>query len=388
MFTTPAIDVVSLANTLDMRGSFGRFKSRVRGLPEFGGELPVATLAEEIETPGDDRIRALITMAGNPVVSAPNGRTIERALGKLDFMVSIDLYKNETTRHATLILPPTFGLERDHYDMVLYAFAVHNHARYAKPIFQPRGETRDDWNILTDLALRLASRGSASPRKVATRAALATLRAMGQRGVLDMLLRTGPQHVSLRALEREPHGIDLGPLEPRLAKHLGKRKLRLTPKVFVADVPRLVARLDARPTNDDALDLIGRRHLRSNNSWMHNSDRLTKGPRACTLLLHPVDAKKRGITNGEFVLVRSRVGQVRIEAEISDEMRQGVVSIPHGWGHDRQGVELRVAKSRAGVSANDLTDETFLDGLTGTASFSGVRVHVEKIEPVVLASAE
>lgn len=375
MFTTPAVDVAGLATKLGRRGSFARFRSRVRGLPEFGGELPVATLAEEIETPGDDRIHALLTMAGNPVLSAPNGRAIERALGKLDFMVSIDLYKNETTRHANLILPPTFGLERDHYDLVFYAFSVHNHAKYAKPVFQPRGETRDDWEIMTDLAQRIAARGRMTPSKLAMRGTLRTLRAMGSRGVLDLLLRTGPHHTSIAELEREPHGLDLGPLEPG---RLGSIKISLAPQTFTQDVPRLAQKLASAAAQDGSLELIGRRHLRSNNSWMHNSERLTKGPRACTALIAPSDAVARGIKDGDEITVRSRVGEVRIVAEVSDEMRAGVVSIPHGWGHEREGVELRVAKSRAGVSVNDLTDETFLDALTGTAGFSGVRVFVSK----------
>ncbi len=378
MFATPAIDLVNLATKLGMRGSFARFKSRVRGLPEFGGELPVATLAEEIETPGDDRIRALVTMAGNPVVSAPNGFAVDRALGKLDFMVSIDLYKNETTRHASIILPPTFGLERDHYDMVLYAFAVHNHARYAKAAFTPRGETRDDWDIITDLAHRISKRGPASAKSLAKRLFLAGLRTIGAKRMLDLMMRTGPHRVSLSKLERNPHGIDLGPLTPRLSSFLGKRSLELSPKVFLQDVPRLRRKLGERKANDGALELIGRRHLRSNNSWMHNVDRLTKGPVACTLLVHPDDARARGVASGDTVSVQSRTGKVRIVVEVSDEMHRGVVSMPHGWGHNREGVELRVAKSRGGVSVNDLTDETFIDALTGTAGFSGVRVQVTR----------
>lgn len=376
MFTTPGVDVVALANVVAMRGSFARFRSRVRGLPEFGGELPVAALAEEIETPGPKQIRAMLTVAGNPVLSAPNGPAVDRALGKLDFMVSIDLYRNETTRHASVILPPTFGLERDHYDMVLYAFAVRNHARYAKSVFPRRGDTRDDFDITTELALRVVSR-KATPALLAKRAFLLGVRALGPKRLLDGLLRAGPHGLSLAKLERAPHGIDLGPLEPRLPRLLGKtRTVNVAPKLFVADLERLRDKARTRAPAKDELLLIGRRHLRSNNSWMHNSERLTKGPRSCTLSMHPDDAKARGLSEGELVTVSSRTGSVTLPVELTADLARGVVCMPHGWGHDRPGVELRVAKGHAGVSVNDLTDETFLDALTGNAGFSGVSVAV------------
>ena len=370
MFANPAADLVALASRMGMQGGFARFKSRVRGLPEFGGELPVATLAEEIETEGEGRIRGLLTMAGNPALSAPNGKTVARALEKLDFMVSIDLYKNETTSHASVILPPTFGLERDHYDLVLYALAVRNTARYAPKVFEPAGETRDDWDIMLDLASRLAKR-----RGLAARGLVGAIRAVGPRRLLDGMLRMGPYRLSLAKLEASPHGLDLGALEPRLPGLLGTRRhIDVAPRVFLEDIPRLREKLGAQTAA--GLELIGRRQLRSNNSWMHNSERLTKGPTACTLLMHPDDAKKRGLRAGELVVVRSRTGEVRVPLAVSDEIAKGVVSLPHGWGHDRRGTELRVASSRAGASINDLTDEHFLDGLTGNAGFSGVRVEV------------
>ncbi len=380
MFPSPAVDLTKLADSLGMRGSFARFRSRVRGLPEFGGELPVAALAEEIETPGPKQVRALVTMAGNPVSSAPNGAALDRALGSLDFMVSVDLYKNETTRHADLLLPPTFGLERDHYDIALYGFAVRNVARYAKAVFPPRGDTRSDWDILTSLAGEVLSRRSGVKPK-ATALALAAVRKLGPRRLLDGLLRTGPHRLSIAQLERSPHGLDLGALRPRLHELLRKRTLKVVPRVFAEDVPRLESELEAdlRVGSSEArgLVLVGRRALRSNNSWMHNSARLVKGRDPCTLLVHPADARARSLADGDEVVLRSRTGEVRVRAEVSDEMAPGVVSLPHGWGHAR--TAMQVAASRPGVSANDVTDDHFVDELTGNAAFNGVPVTVERV---------
>ncbi len=377
MFPTPAADLIGLASALGRRGSFARYRSRVRGLPEFGGELPVAALAEEIEAPGDGQIRALITMAGNPALSSPNGPAVERALASLEFMVSVDVYINETTRHANLILPPSFGLERDHYDLVFYALSVRNAARYAPAIFAKRGEARDDFDIATELAARLASRAARGLRGWATFASVRAVQALGARRMLDGLLRAGPHKLSLAKLRASPHGEDLGPLEPRLPKLLGAdRRIQIAPRLFLGDLPRLKQRLLAPPLAPGALVLIGRRHLRSNNSWLHNSARLVKGRAACVLLMHPEDARARGIASGGAVNVRSRTGVVTVVAEVSDEMGRGVVSLPHGWGHHRQGAQQSVASSRAGVSVNDLTDEQFIDALTGNAGFSGVTVEV------------
>ncbi len=371
MFTTPAVDVVGLTTRIGMRGSFGKFRTKVRGLPEFGGELPVAALAEEIEADSPTRIRALVSIAGNPVLSAPNGAAVERALGKLDFMVAIDLYRNETTRHADLILPPTFGLERDHYDLVLYALAVRNTARYAKPVFAPAGQTRPDWDIMTDLARRIALKRGRT-RFVA---GITALRLLGTRRLLDLLLRAGPHRLSLAALERAPHGVDLGALQPRLDVLRKGRLIDLAPKRYLDDVPRLAKLLgrDAPP-----LTLIGRRGLRSNNSWLHNVERLTKGPNGCTLLIHPEDAAARALKTGDEAQVTSRVGSLRVEVEVTETISRGVVSLPHGWGHHREGTAQQVARARAGVSVNDLTDETFLDALSANAGLNGVPVEVER----------
>jgi anaerobic selenocysteine-containing dehydrogenase len=384
MFPTPAADLVSLASRLGERGHFGAWKSRVRGLPEFGGELPAATLAEEIETPGEGQIRALITHAGNPVLSTPNGGRLERALPRLDFMVSIDLYRNETTRHAHLILPTSFGFERDHYDLAFYALAVRNAARYAQAILTPPPGVRHDWQVLVDLALSLQRHGGGRPGRKLNLMLRALKLAGGPRRALDLLLRFGPHKLSLAKLGKEPHGLDLGALEPRLQTLLQTKsgQVALAPPLFVADVERLDAEL-ATPAAvvADQLLLIGRRNLRSNNSWMHNNQRLVKGPEACTLIMNPSDAASRGLVDGQRVRVQSRVGALEVPLAVSSEVGHGVVSLPHGWGHGRSGVALSVAGAHAGVSANDLTDEHALDVLSGNAAFNGVPVRVARLEP-------
>jgi anaerobic selenocysteine-containing dehydrogenase len=388
MFTTPAVDLVGFASKLGERGHFDVWKSRVRGLPEFSGELPSAALAEEIDTPGEGRIRGLVTFAGNPVLSTPNGARLERALDKLDFMVSIDLYRNETTRHANLILPTSFGLERDHYDVIFYALSVRNAARYVKAVSAPPPGVRHDWEVLLDLALGLYRKGGGRrDRKLAL--TLAAMRRLGPKRLLDFLMRIGPHGkklfghgLSLAELEKAPHGVDLGPLVPRLPEvlHTDDRKIALAPPRIVSDVARLESDLEASTSTQGELVLIGRRNLRSNNSWMHNSSRLVKGKEGCTLIMHRADAAERGVSDGERVRVRSRVGEVIVTVAVSDEIARGVVSLPHGWGHARDGVSLEVARAHAGASVNDLTDDLFIDHLSGTAGLSGVRVTVAPAE--------
>ncbi len=378
MFTRPAVDIVARRYG---GGSFGRWKSRVRGLPEFAGELPVSALAEEILTPGEGQVRALITAAGNPVLSTPNGRRLEEALPRLDFMLSIDFYLNETTRHAHLILPPTAALEHDHYDLVFHLLAIRNTARYSPALFAPGEDTRHDWQILLELRQRLDRRRSFGPRFERWIG-----RQLGPRGLLDLALRAGPygswnplaEGLSLRRLKRSPHGVDLGPLEPCLPGRLpaGNRRIDLAPEALAADVEHLHRRLvELSPAA--GLVLIGRRQVRSNNSWMHNYERLMRGKDRCTLLMHPEDAERLGVTASERVVVRSRVGQVEAPLELSDELMPGVVSLPHGWGHHRPGTRLTIAESRPGVSLNDLTDETRIDRVSGNAVLNGVPVTVE-----------
>jgi anaerobic selenocysteine-containing dehydrogenase len=380
MFTTPAADVVAQSARMGSLGSFGRFRSRVRALPEFGGELPVAALAEEIDTPGDGQIRGLVTFAGNPVLSTPNGGRLDRALSGLDFQLAIDLYRNETTRHAHLILPPSFGLERDHYDLIFYTVSVRNAARYAPAVVAPPPGVRDDWDILLDLALALQDRRG-DDRPPGPGMTLGEVRALGPKRMLDGLLRAGPHRLSLERLEGSPHGLDLGALEPRLPERLftPDRLVHLVPPVLEADLVRLDAVLDAGPATagPGAMWLVGRRQLRSNNSWMHNSLRLVKGKVACTLLVHPEDARIRGLADGVEVLVRSRVGAIRVPVSVTDEVGRGILCLPHGWGHGRDGARLQVAGAHAGASFNDLADEQRVDGLCGNADFNGVPVTVE-----------
>ena len=391
MFTTPAVDIVALAGMLGQRGQYDTYRSRVRGLPEFGGELPAAVLAEEIEAPGDGQIRALVTLAGNPVLSTPNGTRLEHALGRLDFMVSIDIYQNETTRHADYILPPTSQLEQSHYDVALSAFAVRNVAKYSAPCFDRPAGAKHDWEILAELATRIvAARDGGGAFGLAARAASAATRAgllrLGPEGVVAQALRFGPHGrgmfgrtgLSLDRLRAQPHGVDLGPLEPRFPHRLATpdKRIRLAPREFAADMARLAAELD-RPVAE--LVLIGRRQLRNNNSWLHNSLRLVKGKDRCSLLMHPDDAAARGLSHEQRVRLRSRVGAVEVPLHVSDQMMPGVVSLPHGFGHDRDGVAMDVARAHPGASVNDVTDELLVDEMSGMAALNGVPVTVEPV---------
>jgi anaerobic selenocysteine-containing dehydrogenase len=393
MFATPAIDVLNAAGGFGAgRGSLGRWRSRIRDLPEFGGELPSAVMAEEILTEGDGQIRAMITLAGNPILSTPNGGQLDRAYASLDFCVSIDFFINETSRHADIILPPVSPIERSHYDLALYLTAVRNVAKYSPPAFPLGKDQWDDWEILTELTCRLAARrhGKLSKQYLSAVAA----QKAGPERVLDIGLRLGPYGkrfnplgtgLSLKALRKNPQGVDLGPLQSTLPERIpGKHgAIDLAPDLLVEDLGRLQARFSGTAGGRELL-LIGRRHLRSNNSWMHNAARLMKGKDRCTLMIHPDDAERIGIKNGDVVHVSSRVGKVRAPAEVTSDMMAGVVSLPHGFGHGRDGVQLRVATSRPGVSVNDLTDERALD-ISGNAAFSGVPVTVVAAEQVAAA---
>ncbi len=385
MFTKPAIDIVALSARAGMKGRFAKYRSRVRGAPDFGGEWPVATLSEEIETTGKGQIKALVTLGGNPVLSTPNGGRLERALRGLDFMVSVDPYVNETSRLANLILPSASPLTRDHYDLVFHALAVRNTAKFSPPLFaKPVGE-RHDWEILLGLTEGLVrARGGDS---VAGRVTRKIMGRLGPRGVVGQLLRFGPygsglnplrRGVSLKQLDLEVSGVDLGPLLPCLPGRLytAPKRINIAPRAFVEDLPRLQAWMRDGGARRDKLTLIGRRELRSNNSWMHNAPRLMKGRDRCTLLMHPDDAASRAIADGQPVQIRSRAGEVRVAVEITDAIRPGVVSLPHGFGHDREGVRLYVARKNGGASFNDLADDLRVDSLCGTAAFSGTEVDV------------
>ncbi|MDY7226645.1 molybdopterin oxidoreductase family protein [Hyalangium rubrum] len=388
MFTLPAFDLVGGPRALSgSRGGFARWRSRVRQLPEFAGELPVAALAEEILTEGAGQVRGLLTFAGNPVLSTPNGKQLERALGKLDFMVSVDPYLNETTRHAHLILPPPSPLERGHYDVAFHALAIRNTAKYAPALFEPGPGAMHDWRILMELQHRVEVLRHG--RSVRGTLKYEALKRMGPEGILDVGLRAGPyglrarglrKGLGLSALRRAPHGVDLGPLQPCLPGRLAnkERRIHLAPEPLVEDVARLRAAFpeDAAPPAEGELLLIGRRHLRDNNSWMHNVPMLMKGKPRCTLMMHPEDARALGLAEGDEAVVTSRVGEVSVPVSVTDEVMRGVVSLPHGYGHRRGGVRLSVAQEHAGASLNDLTDDQRLDALCGNAAFSGVPVRV------------
>lgn len=354
--TEPAVDVVGSTSA----GHFNLWQSRVSGLPEYGGELPVAALAEEILTPGQGQVRALITVAGNPILSTPNGRKLERALAGLDFMVSIDLYINETTRHADLILPSTSALENDHYDTTFNALAIRNVTRFNRAIFDKPEGTLHDWEIFVGLA-----------RAFAARTGKALKPTMPPSQMIDLGLRKGcygeasPHRLSVQVLDGYPHGLDLGALQPNLLHRLQSTdgRVQAAPQALMNDLERFIA-LPA-PQESAELLLIGRRHVRSNNSWMHTYQRLVKGKPRHQLLMHPDDLAHRGLVDGQLVQVSSRVAAVKVQVLGSLDMMPGVVSLPHGWGH-----------AGPGVSANDLTDEQQVDALSGNAVLNGVPVQV------------
>jgi anaerobic selenocysteine-containing dehydrogenase len=376
MLTTPAVDVVAILSRLRLRGTYDRWRSRVRKLPEFAGDLPVATLADEIETDGRGRVRALVTIAGNPVLSTPNGRRLDRALGTLEHVVSIDGYVNETTRHAHVLLPPASPLSRAHYDLALYAFAVRNVAKYSEPVIPRKASERLDWEIMAELAGRIFA--PRPLRRLAVRAA----RACRPERLVDALLRIGPHPLTIAKLRQSPHGVDLGPLEPgRFADRIATPdcKADAAPADLLREArDQLFVEADRETTGE--LVLIGRRQLRSNNSWMHNSHRLVKGQPRCTLLVHPEDAAPRNLANGDLARLGSEVGTIIVPVEVTDAMVPGVVSLPHGWGHDRDGTRLGIARAHAGASINDVTSEVHLDTLSGNAGFNGLVVTLQRAD--------
>ena len=363
MFTAPAFDLLQTAKSENI---FNRWQSRVRNLPEFMGELPVAALAEEMLTDGDGQIKALITSCGNPVLSTPNGGQLETALDKLEFMISIDIYINETTSKANIILPPATGLETSHYDVIFNTFAVRNVAKYSAPLFRKGENAKYDWEIFQELYHRLS--GEEKP-----------LTLVPPEAKLNFGLQIGRYKLSLEELAKQPHGIDLGALEPCLPERLltENKRINLAPELLVKDLERL--KIEASNSNEFPFALIGRRHLRDNNSWLHNSEILMKGKNRCTVLINDSDAEKLNLQNLQIVKVSSRVGSVEIPCEITENIARGVVSIPHGYGHNRDGVKLDTAKNHAGVSLNDLTDDRVIDELTGNAAFSNVLVKLESL---------
>ncbi|MGH9031951.1 MAG: molybdopterin dinucleotide binding domain-containing protein, partial [Acidimicrobiia bacterium] len=401
---------------------FGRRHSRVRGLPELFGELPVVCLAEEIETPGDGQIRGMVTVAGNPVLSTPDSARLDRALASLDFMVSVDIYRNETTRHANVILPPEGVLARGHYDLAFYSLSIRNVANYSPPAVELAPGEMAEWEILLRLAAIASGQGADADPVALDDFVVAGLvdKAVGRTGsvvegrdsaelldalssrqgperILDLMLRSGPygdgfgadpDGLSLAVLEANPHGVDLGPLQPRVPEVLRtpSGKIELAPGPIVDDVARLRA-AHAR-SRDGGFVLIGRRDLRSNNSWMHNVEVLVKGKERCTLHVHPDDAARVGVATGEHARVTSRTGEVEVVVEVTDAIMAGVVSIPHGWGHTADGSALSVAAARPGVNSNMLADGELFDPLSGNAVLNGIPVEVAPVRVEVAASTE
>ncbi|MCS5563715.1 MAG: molybdopterin-dependent oxidoreductase [Oleiphilaceae bacterium] len=427
LFSQPAIDLITLGAMAGQNGHVGKRFSRVKGLPEFWGEYPASTIADEMLTPGEGQIRAFVTVAGNPVLSNPNGKRLEQALSGLDFMVSVDYYLNETTRHADVILPPTAALERSHYDLIFSLFAVRNTAKYSDPLFDAGPDSRHDWQILLELAHRLEKHRQGGRLPLRSELGWRAFKQLGPDPILDVLLRTGPygantgrlrglaepavdlvldllpprnplrglaklsplnrhwqalpKGLSVAALRDNPNGVDLGPLQPSLPDRLFTRDgmINLAPRRYLQDVERLHRHL-VQPVADE-LRLIGRRHVRSNNSWMHNSHRLVKGKDRCTLIIHPRDASRLGLQAGDSAQVTADDRQIVVPVEITDEIMPGVVSIPHGWGHDRPGTGQSVATSHAGASINDLLSDQQVDPLIGTSVLNGQAVAVKVWRP-------
>lgn len=387
--------------------SVGRWNSRVSGSPEVCSEFPTPLLAEEIETPGEGQIRALLTIAGNPVLSAPDGDRLAAAMDSLDFMVSIDPYLNETSSHADVVLPPPPPSYAAHFDIALSGTAVRSNARYSPPVFDLPDGRPDEIQIICRLVLGLLGVGvDADPELVDQQIISAVLAkevedphspvsgrsvdeltAMlppgpGYERRLDLMLRLGPfgdafganpDGLNLQRLKDNPHGVDLGPLRPRIPEVLRtpSGKVELTPAPLLADIPRLAASLDSP---DEGFLLIGRRHLRSNNSWMHNLPALAGGSNRCTLQIHPDDASRLGIS--DLAVITGPGGKLEVPVEITDGIRPGVVSLPHGWGHSAPGARMSVAATRPGVNANALLDSSLLEPLSGTAVLNGVPVEV------------
>ncbi|RNL65087.1 molybdopterin oxidoreductase family protein [Nocardioides marmoriginsengisoli] len=379
LFPEPAIDAAK--NGLLGAGHFDVWRSRVRKMPEFGGELPVSCFREEIDTPGEGQIKAVLTLAGNPVLSTPDGSRLAESFAGLDFMASVDIYLNETTRHADVILPPTTALERDHYDLVFHMLSVRNTARFTPAVFDKEKGAMHDWEIFREIASRANARIKAKKpllQRVTERARMALSPTM----MVTLLLAYG-RKTSMKQLRLHPEGIDLGPLRPTLPArlHTKDKRIDLAPAPLVADLDRLRTALPVPA--DGELVLIGRRHKSDCNSWSHNLERLTRGKPRHQLLMNPGDLAERGINDGDLVRITSRVGSVEVDVAAADDMMPGVVSLPHGYGHQVAGTRMGHAASVAGVSINDLTDPERLD-VSGNAALSGVPVTVEALVPATV----
>ncbi len=394
------------ANTAGTPGSgrgvaLGRHKSRVSGAPEVFGELPMTCLAEEIETPGAGQVRALITVASNPVLSSPNGPRLAAALDQLEFMVSMDIYVNETSRHADVILPAPSPLEDVHYDIAFPQMSWRNHARFSDAVFAlPEGQL-PEWVTLLKLAAIVRGQGAEADAmqiddehfargagkhfgERAAEAIDATAHLKGPRRMLDLALRVGPhgdwfgrnpEGLNLAKVQAAPGGIDLGELTPRIPEMLRtpSSKVELAPAPLIADLSRPAQDLEGKAP---PMVIIGRRDVRSNNSWMHNLPLLAKGPERCTALVHPDDAKRLGLRDGEMAQIKNANGRIEARVQLSADMMPGVVSLPHGWGHNLPGTRLSIAAERPGANLNDLLDENRRDPMSGNAVLGGVAIEL------------
>jgi anaerobic selenocysteine-containing dehydrogenase len=402
VFPEPALDIGSVATRLGINGH-GRWRTRVRGLPETGCDLPAAALAEEIETPGRGRVRALVTVAGNPVLSTPNGRRLDRALESLDFYVAVDMYVNETTRHADVILPPCWALAESHMEPATPNTALYNAVRVSPPVVEKRSDERADWEILLVLAERMG--GGPTGKRVLDRL-LSFASRFGWKwdplATADLMIRSGPRGDKflpgwLRRALRKPeglrmtrvlaseYGVDLGPLRPGVERRLAHsdRRVHLAERPVIEEIDRLAGSLASRP-QEAGLLLVGRRDLRSNNSWMHNAPSLVSGRDRCVLFVHPDDARRAGLRDSEPAWLESRVGARAVPVRVTDEMMPGVVSLPHGWGHEGVSEWQKTASAHAGVSANDWTDDQLLERIVGQSVLNGVPV---RLRPVSRADA-
>lgn len=361
MFPQPLVDLVAHAG----RGGITTVETARGTMASVMHEIPMVAFADEILREDDESIRVLFVQAGNPVLSAPDGRRTEEALATLDLMVAIDPHITETTRHAHYILPPCGPLEKDHYTFFFGPLAVRDYGSYSLPAFDKEAGAMADWEIITELALAIhTAKGTPAPNMDTPRERL------------DAALRASPAGMTLAEVEQMPDGVDLGPLKPNIARRLltEDKRIHVAPAPLVEDLGRFAQKLgEVQP---DSLSLIGRRHVRSNNSWLHNSHRLVKGPDRCTLMMHPEDAAERGLEDGRQVRIASSIAAVEVALEVTDEVMRGVVSLPHGWGHNREGVSWETAAEHAGVSINDLIDTRRYDPLTGNAVLNGIAVTV------------
>ncbi|OBG59846.1 molybdopterin dinucleotide-binding protein [Mycobacterium sp. E3339] len=402
MFPRPAawsITTQPLPGLEGGRAEFGRWHTRVRGAKEVLGQAPVSCMAEEIATPGEGQLKALITVAGNPVLSTPGGDKLDEVLPMLEAMISVDLWLNETTRHADVILPGLSPLEQPHHDDLILLFAIRSIANYSAPVFDP-GDRPHEWEIL----IRLTGLCTGTPAEDVDVAAIddgffdylaftrgldgAEIRKLyahgGPERMLDLTLRTGPfgdQYgknpggLTLDLLKANPNGIDFGPMVPQLPDILDTpdKKIRLAPQYLLDDLPRLAARLE-RPA--EPLVLVSRRHLRSNNTWLHNVPALMKGKERCTLLIHPDDAARCGVADNDVVTVKSEAGEIKVPVEVTDAIKPGVVSMPHGWGHGKPGTRMAVANGSPGANTNVLSPPTFIDEPSGNGALNGIPVTI------------